>query len=75
MESSIVEMACRMQEDLDEYRRFCGDLLIALVNREHRMCVRHGLKDGDDMFDAIWDELDKLLREVNDLREKNRVRH
>ena len=64
MESSIVEFACRQQEDLDEYRRFCGDLLVSLVNREHRMFVQHSLRDGSDMFDAIWQEVDKLLDEA-----------
>lgn len=62
MESSIVEFACRQQEDLDEYRRFCGDLLVSLVNREHRMFVQHSLRD--DMIDAIWQEVDNLLDEA-----------
>lgn len=63
-ESSIVEFACRLQEDLDEYRRFCGDLLVSLVKREHRMFVRHSLRDGSDMFKEIWQEVDKLLDEA-----------
>lgn len=70
---SDIEYACQLQRDICEYERFCGDLLIALLKREHRLQVRHKLPSGDDLFDAIWSEVDKLLEEVavaRDLKEE-----
>ena len=63
MEGSGVEFACRLQEELCEYKRFCGDLLVDLIQGKHNMHVRHSTGQ-DDVFDAIWDEIDKLLKKA-----------
>lgn len=64
-----VSDALRLQSDLDEYRRFIGDLLIMLVKKEPQCVIQHSVP-RDDMIGWIWDEVHNLIKENKELAQK-----
>ena len=59
----LIEMVMSLQYELDEANRFLGDLLILLVDREHKC-----LESSHDLAGPIWNEVIKLLKENRELR-------
>ena len=63
----IVNRCIDLQEQLDEHRRFLGDLVIILAKPERsHMAIKHDV----DKAEFIWDQIYKLINENNDLKER-----
>ena len=63
----IVDRCIDLQEQLDEHRRFLGDLVIILAKPERsHMAVKHDVDNAD----FIWDQIYKLIVENNNLKER-----
>lgn len=63
----IVDKICELQERIDEYDRFLGDLLIMLTKRKPQVVIKHYAGCFADM---IWDEAANLIKENEELQKK-----
>ena len=63
----IVNRCIDLQKQLDEYKRFIGDLVIILAKPERsHMAIEHDIDEAD----FIWDQTYKLISENEDLKER-----
>lgn len=61
--SMMASKICELQQNIDEYNRFLGDLTIMLVKKTTGMWVIDHHVDGDNYMSWIWSECEKLLKE------------
>ena len=54
---------CELQQKIDEYNRFLGDLTIMLAKKTPGMWVIEHVVDDDNYMSWIWSECEKLLKE------------
>lgn len=68
--SMMTSKICELQQKIDEYNRFLGDLTIMLVKKAPDMwCVEHDV-EGDISISWVWDKCAELLKENNRLARK-----
>lgn len=61
--SMMASKICELQQKIDEYDRFLGDLTIMLVKKTPGMWVIEHHVEGDNYMSWIWGECEKLLEE------------
>ncbi len=61
--SMMASKICELQQKIDEYNRFLGDLTIMLAKKTPGMWVIEHRVDDDNYMNWIWDECEKLLEE------------
>lgn len=61
----LVDKVCELQHQIDEYQRFCGDLLIMLCTGKASCVLEH-----DGVFEGkfIWNNVRDLLEKNAELR-------
>ena len=62
----IVDRCIDLQAELDEHRRFLGDLTVMLSKRVPQCVVQHEVWGAD----WIWDKVYELISENRDLKER-----
>lgn len=68
--SMMASKICELQQKIDEYNRFLGDLTIMLAKRTPNMwCIEHYV-EGDNYMSWIWNECVKLLKENDRLAQE-----
>ena len=68
--SMMASKICELQQKIDEYNRFLGDLTIMLVKKTPGMWVIEHDVEGDNYMSWIWDECEKLLKENDRLAQE-----
>ena len=68
--SMMASKICELQQKIDEYNRFLGDLTIMLVKKTPGMWVIEHDVEGDNYMSWIWDECKKLLKENDRLAQE-----
>lgn len=62
-----IEHLLGLQRELDEYQRFCGELIIILSKPDENHTF---LKSDITEADFIWEQVWKLIKENKELKEK-----
>lgn len=68
--SMMASKICELQQKIDEYNRFLGDLTIMLVKKTPGMWVIEHHVEGDNYMSWIWGECEKLLKENDRLAQE-----
>ena len=68
--SMMASKICELQQKIDEYNRFLGDLTIMLVKKAPGMWVIEHDVEGDNYMSWILDECEKLLKENDRLAQE-----
>ena len=66
--SMMASKICELQQTIDEYERFIGDLLI-LVIKGDRWALQHDLPNSN--ADMLWSEVCKLKEKVAQFSQEN----